>query len=174
VTKLWTKVAGVLVAGAVLLGSSAAALAAPAETEEKPAAAQTEKAKAEFKHWRDQARELHQKVVAEREQLRGNLETIKGLVAELKQDPDKNRKQLEIARVDLRELKLLLGDRKQVNEQLKAAVQAFKAAVEAQDREAAAREAGRAMSLLQTKLDLLRAANHKADQAIAHLKAAGN
>lgn len=168
-TKFWKKVAGLMLVGALVLGGSVTAMAAPAET--APKAEQAGKVQA-FRHLRDQIKTVHAKIVTEREQLKANLDTIRRLVEALKQDPDKNRPQLEKAKVALRELQLLNQNRKQVNEQLQAAVEAFKAAVEAKDYDAAMREGARVLSLMQTKLDLLRAANNKAAEAIAHLKAA--
>jgi chromosome segregation ATPase len=172
-TNLWQKVAGVALAGALLTGSAMTALAAEPSTQAShPAQAEQRPERQHLKQLRDHIRQMHASIVQERTMLKGKLETIKALVAELKQDPEKNQGQLEKARAGLRALRLLNGDREQVNEQVKAAGADLKAAIEAKEPDKAVQAAERLLSLQQTKLDLLRKMNNSASEIIAHLKAA--
>jgi DNA repair exonuclease SbcCD ATPase subunit len=177
--KFWNKAAGVLVAGALLVGTGATVMAAPdaaAQGQATPPAAQTQKQanplKEALKALRAELKQLHEKIVEQRDLLKGKVQTIKSLLADLKKDPDKNKQQLELAKADAKELRLLNGDRKQVNEQLKSASTALKADVKAKEFDQAKADAQHVQTLMQTKLDLLRTMNNKADQIIAHLRAA--
>jgi septal ring factor EnvC (AmiA/AmiB activator) len=173
--KFWNKAAGVLVAGALLVGTGVSVMAAPDTTAQAPAV-QTQKQanplKQAVKALRDQLRKLHESIVEQRDLLKGKVQTIKSLIADLKKDPDKNKQQLEVAKADAKELRLMNGDRKQVNEQLKSASTALKTDVKAKEFDQAKADAEHVQTLMQTKLDLLRTMNNKADQIIARLRAA--
>lgn len=166
-----------LVAGALLVGTSVTVMAAPDSTAQPGATAakaakEANPQKGALQGLRDQLKQLHERIVEQRDLLKGKLQTIKALVADLKKDPDKNKQQLAKARAEVRELRLLNGDRKQVNDQLKSARAAFKEAVKAKDFQKAAAEGEHIRSLMQTKVDMLRTMNNQADQVIAHLRAA--
>jgi chromosome segregation ATPase len=175
----WTKkMAGVILAGALVIGGGLTALAeSPENTAQAPAAAARarqlgKQQRQSVRSLRDQIKDLHERISAEGQDLKSHLQTIKEMVQALKQDRDKNRNALEKARVDIREVRLAAGDIKAVDEQLQDARAELKSAIEAKDAPAALGTAQRIVSLMQTKLDLMKAANNKAVQAIAHLKGA--
>lgn len=179
-TKLWSKVAGLAVAGALLASVGATAMAATepsgsaaAPTGQEQKVSPEAKAKVEhLKQLRDQLARTHEDIVAQRTELKGKLTTIRDLMKQLKQDEERNHHAIEKARVDLRDMKLLNGDRKQLNEQLKATLADFKAAVKARDWDKAADEAEHALSLMRSKLDVLRGLNVRAGQVINDLQQA--
>lgn len=170
------KLTGALLAGAMVLGIGMTAFAAvaPATPDAKPPVTAEQQAKHEtLKGLRETIKDLHSKIVDERSDVKGKLETIKELVANLKQDEKRNKEQIVKARAAMTELKALGGDIKAVDEKLQANVADLKAAIEAKDADAAIAAARDILTLMQTKLDLLRTADAAASQVIAHLTAAG-
>ncbi|HYG58815.1 MAG TPA: hypothetical protein VD902_12225 [Symbiobacteriaceae bacterium] len=172
-TKWWNKAAGLLLAGAIVAGTGVTALAAETpSTPNRAESAETRESLQGLRKLREQIRQTREKIAKEREELQQHGATIRELVARLKEEPDKNRVQLEKARVELRALRLIRGDIMQVNERIEESLAALKAAREARDLDALAREGVHLLSLLETKLDLFKAANQAAVRAIAHLQAA--
>lgn len=168
--KVWAKIAGVMLAGAVMVnGAAPAAMAAEVGT-----APARQEQHAPFRKLREELKEVQGKIKAEREQLQRQKAIIKALVEELKQDEDKHRLALEKAKVELRQLRLMADSRHEINDRIKALAQELKAAVEARDADAAARVAGNLLSVMHTKLSMMRDTGSQADKVITLLRAALN
>jgi chromosome segregation ATPase len=177
------KLTGMLLATMMVMGIGMTAFAAETPATPAPAAAKEKKVKPELtpeqqaaretlKSVRGTAKDLHDRIVAQREELKGKLATIKQLFQSLKADPKVNKEQIVKARAAMNELKAIRGDIKGVNEQLKAKHDELKAAIQAKNLDAAIAALRQIITLQQTKLDLFRTANGAADQVIVHLKAA--
>jgi TolA-binding protein len=192
-TAWWKKLTGAALVVGMVAGSGVPALAAPAEATPEAATAESElfeeapvvqeppvvdesqvdqKAPDQLRRLIQEIRETHGQIVAQREELRGQLHTIRELLQALKEDESIDRVALEKAKVELRELRILDGDRKAVNARIEEAHQELKDAIRDRNWAGAIRSGTHLISLMHTKLDILRSANRTAGQAIAHLQAA--